>query len=399
MNGTATQSHPATTSTAMTGFMPGPHCGRGTLEIIWSCLSTTVLAIWVSLHLEVDSPDVTRVSTRAALRELWKEKFHNFHTRNSKWPLQWRKVFFATYVLILPEPIVTDSIMEFCRALRLKNILVTSGIKGFENFSLRQAFFIVKEGVCVKGDIYSYANLDRACCLTRKSLEEWARTGRLEFADLPSDEQIADRSKSGRVLKTISVFQTLWFIANIIYRVCAGLQVSLLEDLTVAYALCGLLMLIAWFRCPQDVCQPFIIRLRSESDASPRVDMRRQDTSLWLKKRVFHYPLLACLAFSFCAAGFTAIHLAAWKYSFSSVTEQWLWRSCSVAMLPLLGIMFTCRDFTWLEGTIGYSFVLFAITLYIIARLILISLAFAAFRKAPVGIYKDASWTDLIPHI
>lgn len=384
MNDTTTHGLPRPTSTAMTGFMPGPHCGRGTLDIIWSCLSTTILAIWVSIHLDVDVPHLSKDSSATKLRRMAQGHWDDYN----EYPLQWRKVITALSALILPEPIVADAINEFFDAWRLRNVLISSGISGFGNVTLRQAFFIRK------GGIWFEDGLDGPAKLTETQVEEFARTGRLELRDLPTDEQIADRSKSDLVLKSISVFQTLWFIANIIYRLCAGLQVSLLEDLTAAWASCGIILFTAWFRCPQDVCQSFIIQLRSESDTSPQINVPHRDAGFWTKD-LLGYSAVCCAGFSVCTAMFIGIHLAAWNYPFATLTERWLWRSCSLAILPLLGLVVTTGR---LSGAYHMVF-LFSLILYGIARLILISLALAAFRKAPVGIYKDASWTDLIPHI
>ncbi|KAK3948308.1 hypothetical protein QBC32DRAFT_222290 [Pseudoneurospora amorphoporcata] len=349
----------------MTGFMPGPHCGRGTIDIIWNCLSTTLLAIWVSLHLPVDSPYTPTV-------------------------------FQALKGIFAPEPAAAVSIYNLLEASRLKQILITSGVMGFETFSLRQAFIIQLQGVYVE-DKDGVKEL-----LTRHQLEEFALNGQLEFKDLPTNDQIADRSKTDRLLKSISVIQTLWFLANIIYRLCTGLQISLLEDFTAAYAVCGLVQLVASFRCPQDVCQGFVIHLRPESDSPPQAHPRRRKTNPLLRKETLGYPLLFWVVFASCSAVFVAIHLAAWNYPFPSVTEQWLWRSCSLAMLPLLVLFYLCDHFLRKDGHLtaaGAIGLNFSLGLYIIARLILISLVFAAFRKAPVGIYKDATWTDLIPHI
>ena len=378
----------------MTGFMPGPHCGRGTLDIIWSCLSTTLLAIWVSLHLRVDSPHAKKVPATMVLKKLWKEifEFKVFDPSNTSWPLSWRKIFQALRAIFLPEMFVTDAVFDLCEARRLKVILAKSDIKGFESFSLRQAFFVRIVGVYYEDDCD-----DRLRPLNRRFLEEFVRAGRLEFEDLPTDEQIADRSKSDRLLKSISLIQTLWFIANVIYRLCVGQQVSLLEDLTAAYAFCGLIQLAAWFRCPQDVCQPFIVHLRPKSSTPQQASLQRRDTPIWHEDCVFTYPLICCVVFTCSAAIFSGVHLAAWNYSFASVAEMWLWRSCSLAMTPLL--LMSCG----LNGLhnhiiIGiYISILFVV--YILSRLAIIAIAFASFRKAPVGIYDDASWTDIIPHI
>jgi hypothetical protein len=45
----------------MVGFVPEPHCGRGTIGIIWSCLTTIFLSTWTSYHMGFSD---TRVKTK-----------------------------------------------------------------------------------------------------------------------------------------------------------------------------------------------------------------------------------------------------------------------------------------------------------------------------------------------
>ena len=373
------------------------------MEIIWICLSTTTLAIWVSLHLYVDSPEASKLSLRAGL-----EKFRDGNTldmfdASTDWPLQWRKPFEAVFTIWFPKNSVTNSIVGLFWAIQWKRRI--SAIPGFGKFSLRQSFIL---GHC---GIYYKTGADRLHfeILSSWELEEFARNGQLVFKDLPSNEELDDRSKSDRLLKSISVFQTLWFFANIIYRLYTGLPISLLEDLAAAYAFCGLVQLLGWFRCPQDISQPFFVELENPPDnyasSSDESSMNRR-RDIWWDVEIAKWPLVKCVVFTLSAAVFVGVHLAAWNYRFASAVEKWLWRSCSLATLPLLFVVFIFGNYELQRDCESYwryrvykTITVISSSLYCLARLALISLAFAAFRKAPVGIYQDASWTDLIPHI
>ncbi|KAK3401691.1 hypothetical protein B0T20DRAFT_120716 [Sordaria brevicollis] len=398
MNNTAANVSSTTASATMTGFMPGPHCGRGTLDIIWTCLSTTLLAIWVSLHtyISADSSD-EKLTWRTALTTFWEG---NGATAFAVLPPFWKKLLAAGYFALVPEDAVTCAVRDLDCAMRLRRNVAT--IPGFEEFSLQLAFVVTLRGIHYKSDD---EECDTGIIMDEGDLLDFAQAGRMEFEDLPSDEEINDRNKSNQLLKSISIFQTAWFVGNILYRLSTGLGVSLLEDLTAAYAVCGFVQFIAWFHCPQDINRPFTIVLREKEKCIPKYHY--QDTFDAPDEAIllFGFPLLNCVAFAASVLVFTGIHLATWKYAFASVAEMWLWRFCSMAtilgLLPAFIIWGLLPPSGHLNNrqSAGLVLVILLGTLYVSARVIIIVIAFAAFRSAPLGIYKDASWTDLIPHI
>ena len=87
---------------------------------------------------------------------------------------------------------------------------------------------------------------------------------------------------------------------------------------------------------------------------------------------------------------FTAIHLAAWNYSFPSFAELIVWKVAPLVN-GVLGILLTLlsdygdRDWSWsIRGTKRKA----AIAVYALARLLVIAVSLAAFRAAPAGIYE-----------
>lgn len=130
---------------------------------------------------------------------------------------------------------------------------------------------------------------------------------------------------------------------------------------------------------------------------------------------------------------FVAIHLGAWNYHFKSVPDKWLWRSSSIVsyVFTFLMILFspymapkpkrkdddiestdtkskvTEADDTELDdkkASENLSKPLQAIAYIISAcyfwsHVTLIVLACTAFSKAPVGVYKEGSWTTFPPHL
>jgi len=107
---------------------------------------------------------------------------------------------------------------------------------------------------------------------------------------------------------------------------------------------------------------------------------------------------------------FGAIHCFAWSFHFPSHTEQLLWRIASVitAALPVIwGVVYTLSLMDDLENQEGkrihlktiYTLSSIVVPLYLIARLILLVLAFTTLRSLPVAAYETVYWTTFIPHI
>lgn len=83
--------------------------------------------------------------------------------------------------------------------------------------------------------------------------------------DIPSEDELWDKSKASGLTKTIVCLQATWFLAQFISRLALGLSVSILELNTAAHALCALLIYILWWNKPLQVEQPIFIRGRNQN--------------------------------------------------------------------------------------------------------------------------------------
>jgi len=135
---------------------------------------------------------------------------------------------------------------------------------------------------------------------------------------------------------------------------------------------------------------------------------------------------------------FGAIHCIGWGFSFPTIVEQFMWRTCSATItgLPLVMI------FTWrvhdsitppkksgdkdkvnvtspdaekqqkqtqkagraslsalVSNATDHIVVVLVPLLYITARIMLLVLALTSLRALPSGVYRTISWTEYIPHI
>jgi hypothetical protein len=104
---------------------------------------------------------------------------------------------------------------------------------------------------------------------------------------------------------------------------------------------------------------------------------------------------------------FGAIHCAAWNTDFPAALEKWMWRSCSsliVAIPAIILLLLVLNTFIDLkESQLGEAIlvmgILILISIYIIARLILIILPLIALRSLPSGAFVDVNWSVYIPHL
>lgn len=340
------------------GFVAEPNYGRGTITILWSCLTTIFLSTWTSLHLDYEK---------------------NYRAN---------RLFYSLGCLLLPEVFVVGMIEDVWSARQLRAAMHATS-SNWRCWSWKQSFLIRKECILLDNEDGTH----EAQLLEGNQLLEYLHSGQLLFEDIPTDKQIDQRSKSDWLAKLIAIGQATWFAASLLSRLVEHQQISPLEDMAFAYVVCGLAMFVGWFNCPQDVQEPFHVRLRAAAAADKVVEPGQGRDSPIVSQEI--PDLVLAITTLLLLMVFVGIHLAAWNYPFPSEVEAWLWRGASIA--------------TWCSGT-GVVFYMiadegskFSLTLmmlvYSICRLIVIGVAFAAFRSAPVGIYEKPSWSAYWGHI
>ncbi|EJT78461.1 hypothetical protein GGTG_03561 [Gaeumannomyces tritici R3-111a-1] len=336
------------------GWTPIPNTGRGTASIIWSCAATIFLTTWAAHH---PMPRLARF-----VRSIMLPEYQTFH---------------AIDLLI--------------GSLKLRNIIRVR--PGWRDWKLCQAFH----------STYTYDDFagpkivahKQYCKVSPSTFVDLVKTSKILRSDAPSLDDIYNRTGSDRLAKTLTVFQVLWFLANVAWRLATKRHLSLLEVLTIAYVVCGLSVYVALFSCPQVVKEPSIVAASGTLGTTSMASTL--PTSLELDGQNSH--MLWVMMGSVCAS----VYLAAWNYPFNSPMARWLWRGSSMAMLPLTVLQrrieqqATRIDNKYLpwKTWVAWEFVLFSLA---VPRLILIGVGFWALERMPSDVYDNPQWESYIGH-
>ena len=89
-------------------------------------------------------------------------------------------------------------------------------------------------------------------------------SGKIELPTV-TVEEIEDRSKADGFSKTIALGQTLWFVAQCIARSAQHLDLTLVELLTLSFAILNGVMYFSWWNKPMDVRCPGRVYLLDKS--------------------------------------------------------------------------------------------------------------------------------------
>ena len=252
--------------------------------------------------------------------------------------------------------------------------------------------------------------------------------------ELPTKEEIYDKSKGDYVAKAITIVQTLWFAIQAAHRVSQGFIVTELELTTFAHAVLNIFVYWCWWNKPLNIRFPIYVSPRRHAvegqDGAPtenkggegNASTEKGDTEaqisaarpLPIRVRIGasldRYALKELPTSSvwvnvlYWAIGgmFGAIHCMAWNSTFPSGIEHLLWRICAplVTVLPgvIIGFSVLAVRFDLSDGTTGFIDLL-AMVAYSFARICLLILALVALRALPFRAYETSTWSAFVPHI
>jgi len=388
----------ASTGPSAPAFVPTPS-GRGTIDLITSCLFTLWPCVWTALHLNVPSP---------SLRE---------------WRIGLRRLGCAVHATIFPEYILSAALSQLMDARKIAKLQnsedaaklrqgallnthhpscpTTSSHEIKEKWTVEHGFFAVMGGFA----LCSKETEGIAKSVTSSGAEKLAQLGLLPDV---SSKTIRQRSKSGQLAKGIVCLQVFWFFMQVIARKVFGLPITLLELNTIAHVICAIALYGIWWYKPQDASEQVIIDITECTTCNEllRASGAFDTDSPDFANEVYFRPaqswnrleIYSLMAISLVYGG---IHALAWNAEFPSVVEENLWRASACTIIFVcFWFGFTARSL--IEGTankICDILSAFLLWLYVTAQIFLIVEAFISIRALPIGAYDTVQWSNAFPHI
>lgn len=242
-------------------WVPDPS-GRGTWNLLYSCVPTLTICVWSCIHLNVPAH---------------KESF---------WSVQRRKVLWLLVALLAAELVIITAFQQWYSArsflkrytkLREVHFEKKAQVSPFPSLHLylhiltdqkvlgnslpphkcdmAYVFYAIMGGFAVDID-HLHNKLERVT-LTADGLLFLAQEG--HFFDLPSSS-IEDHSKASLFTKTLVCIQVLWVVGQAIERKIAGYPLCILEVHTLVHVFCALIMYSLWANKPYDIYCPTLVR-------------------------------------------------------------------------------------------------------------------------------------------
>ncbi|CAG7853300.1 SubName: Full=Uncharacterized protein {ECO:0000313/EMBL:CCA70983.1}, partial [Serendipita indica DSM 11827] len=283
-----------------------PSCAsqyRSLPGIVFSCLTTVFLCIWVALHLNVPEPVDTRGMGYLARFKIWIRSFF----RCTVVPV------FVT--LAFPEWVLGIAVRQFFVASRVAKEIDATRQQGF--FIIMGGFHLFKrsQGLSNNQVENRKENIEETHPLVETSAVE-AREGRGSCAPsnrmanpfeeevgepvhpldqfdvcrllkdgklyLPPPAELQDKCKSDGLAKFLVVVQTLWFITQCIGRKVSKLPLTELEVVTLGHTLLAVAMYIAWWDKPYRVTFPIRVYETPPERTKEQKELEKmEDINFW----------------------------------------------------------------------------------------------------------------------
>lgn len=370
------------TNSLIHGWVSGPD-GRGTLDILWTCLVTLFLGSWSALFLNLPGDKSSKVSflmnkgrwmivvllfpemITGLSAEQWRS------ARQSVEDFKKLKKAWEAAITTEPEPLTLPDIKAAQAKLNLERIAISP-------WSMRHAFFIDMGGMILKCPDY------RPFPVTAYQLNHLIANGHIEYPGI-NQREIWDKNKADGFARLLTTLQIVWFSVQCIGRAAQSLALTTLELSTLSFIFCTVNTLYFWTHKPLDVEEPIALNcptllrdilaeaeknIDDEYSFTPLefIDPPISSTSLvapfWVGfeatfgkrketrdstiKRVpntrtipprglIKLDILYALIF---VSMYFGIHLAAWRFTFPTRVERLLWRISTFILLGLSGFYF-----------------------------------------------------------
>lgn len=221
------------------GWVSSPD-GRGTIDIIWSCLVTITLCCWSSLC--VNAP-------ARGEGQIWQF---------------WDKVNLACIGLLGPEFLFALASGQYMSA---RHSVEEFHSAGYPSWTMRHAFFADMGGFALKIPV------EEPCPNLPPALRPRPMTFPLDarqlfylvnkkYIEAPLIEE-EDVAESDRLARFITIFQVVWFTINSIGRAVQHLQITTFELTTLAFIPCMIATSFCWYHKPSSIGPATVINCKT----------------------------------------------------------------------------------------------------------------------------------------
>lgn len=313
--------------------------GRGTLDLLWSCLITITLCTWTIQRLQVVR---------------WSE---------SKTIILRKKIFWMLITLLCPEYVTWIAFEQWQRACKYKEVCKL----GYKGWTMQQAFYVDMGGFQAtleggssllrvdQGNSDVVEVNDRACFTIR--LDDLIVLMKADILPLPNIpiHDLKERSKDDQFGRIVTSLQVLYFVVHSFGRLACNLPISPLEVSTLAFVCCAAFVECFWWNKPMDLRTVTVTTLSLDKHEAfitilPELHFHPSEQELAengigdfkhffdrvfdgaeMKRKLIHAVWIGCL--------FNGIHISAWNYSFASGPERLLWQITSVGACAAIVLM------------------------------------------------------------
>jgi hypothetical protein len=405
------------------GWVSSP-LSRGTIDIVWQCLSTVVLCNYVMLHLNVPAPS------------------------DRYWTRFWRKMRWAIVGFLAPEIPMLFACGQWASAKRSRDAMRALG---HENWSIEHGFYADSGGFVLQ--LLDFDPIP----VSAKQLEYLVRQKIVPVPGITKNE-IIDKSKADEISRIITCFQAGWLVLQLLGRAGQGLSITPIELTTISIVGCSFTTLWFWRKKPLDVCEPTRLKadftiaqvqatagiMRDFVGASfrdtpldfiePEPYMSRKWNRMilrWIEQCGLQTTPIQRIpndrdpqpsngkqhmALAVSTAVFASVHLIAWNADFPTSWEVVFWRANCLLMWVLLAVYGTIEVVVicWKEKCTnlgldtlgGYKrrwpaclWFIVPATLYGLSSIGLIAESIWSLRALPEDAFKTVQWTDYFPHL
>ena len=415
------------------GWIHQPN-GRGTLDIIQSCLLTVFLCSWSVLCLNVPAPS------------------------NKRWSFLLLKINWMVFTIFFPEVVVAFAAEQWESACQSVDDFAKLG---YPQWTMRHAFFADMGGFLLQSPDFPAFPVDG------QQLIHLIDRKYLLYPEV-DQEAIRDKNKADGFARTITLIQIAWFTIQCIARTIQHLAMSTFELSTLAFIFCSLNIMFFWFHKPLDVEAPIVLhtdtriadillgagdRARTPYKSTPLdflnpperrtsiialckfglgvlfgfdMETSERPVKTFVNSRTTPYRGITVREMLYGVLVeliYFGIHPAAWNFTFPTRTERILWRVAGLQLLVVLlfylaiitiGTYFYRDIARFLFGKESNSMLGVAslsprwlllvayypvIIAYGSARTYILLEAFVSLRASPLSVYTSVDWADFIPHV